>query len=65
VDATLDDYLHMPQNAAIHQKSLSKILSSLSQIVSKIIVQGIALADLLEKGLSAENGSFSFLYIDS
>jgi len=41
VDATLDDYLHMPQNAAIHQKSLSKILSSLLQIVSKIIVQGI------------------------
>jgi len=104
VDAFLDDYLHMPQNAAIHQKSLAKILSALSKIVSKIIVQGIeegifsceypqeyseiimsvftflldpgiftwtaeqnlikmkALADLLEKGLSAKKGSFAFLY---
>lgn len=104
VDASLDNYLHTPQNAAIHQKSLAKILSSLSQVVSRIIVQGVeegaficeypqeysqiimsvfaflldpgifpwtteenmakmkALADLLEKGLSAESGSFSFLY---
>jgi len=41
VDASLDEYLHMPQNAAIHQKSLAKILSSLSQIISRIIKQGI------------------------
>lgn len=41
VDSAVDDYLHMPQNAAIHQKSLAKILSSLSQVVSRIIVQGI------------------------
>jgi AcrR family transcriptional regulator len=104
VDASLDKYLHIPQNAAIHQKSLAKILSSLSPVVSRIITQGIkeelfvceypqeyseiimsvftflldpgifpwtveqntlklkALADLLEKGLSANKGSFSFLY---
>lgn len=41
VDASLDEYLHMPQNAAIHQKSLAQIISSLSQIVSHIIEQGI------------------------
>lgn len=41
VDTSLDEYLHMPQNAAIHQKSLAQILSSLSQIVSHIIEQGI------------------------
>lgn len=106
VDASLDDYLHTPQNAAIHQKSLAKILSSLSQVVSRIIMQGVeegiffceypqeyseiimsvftflldpgifpwtaeqnkmklkALADLVEKGLSAKSGSFSFLYGD-
>ena len=104
IDPSLDDYMHMPQNAAIHQKSLAKILSSLSQVVSRIIAQGVeegtfaceypqeysgimlsvltflldpgifqwtdeqhimkmkALADFLEKGLSAKKGSFSFLY---
>lgn len=41
VDPSLDEYLHMPQNAAIHQKSLAIILSSLSQVVSRIIKQGI------------------------
>jgi AcrR family transcriptional regulator len=41
VDTSLDEYLHMPQNAAIHQKSLAKILSSLSQVISRIIEQGI------------------------
>ncbi|GCF92736.1 TetR family transcriptional regulator [Enterococcus florum] len=41
VDTSLDEYLHMPQNAAIHQKSLAQILSSLSQIISRIIEQGI------------------------
>lgn len=105
VDASLDEYLHMSQNAAIHQKSLAQILSSLSPIISRILQQGIdegifaceypqeyaeitmsvftflldpgifpwtneqyimklrALADMLEKGLSAPKGSFSFLYI--
>jgi len=104
VDPSLDDYMHMPQNAAIHQKSLAKILTSLSQVVLRIIVQGIeegificeypqeyseimlsvftflldpgifpwtdeqnmvkmkALADLMEKGLLAKKGSFSFMY---
>jgi AcrR family transcriptional regulator len=42
VDTSLDEYLHMPQNAAIHQKSLAQILSSLSQVISRIIEQGIS-----------------------
>lgn len=105
VDASLDEYLHMSQNAAIHQKSLAQILSSLSSIIMRILKQGIddgmftceypqeyaeiimsvftflldpgifpwegeqyimklkALADMLEKGLQAEKGSFAFLYI--
>lgn len=105
VDPSLDAYLHMPQNAGIHQKSLAKILLSLTKIISHIIEQGInegifrceypleyaefilsvftflldpgiftwtseqsfmkmkALADTLEKGLSAPSGSFSFLYM--
>jgi AcrR family transcriptional regulator len=42
VDASLDEYLHMPQNTAIHQKSLAQILSALSEIISRIIEQGIA-----------------------
>ena len=104
VDPSLDTYLHMPQNAAIHQKSLAQILSSLSGIIADIIRQGIdeglficeypeeyaefilsvfaflldkgiftwsdeqvhmkmrALADIIEKGLSSEPGSFAFLY---
>ncbi len=45
VDASMDEYLHMPQNAALHQKSLAQILSSLSQIISRIIEQGIADGD--------------------
>ncbi len=40
VDTSLDEYLHMPQNAAIHQKSLAQILSSLSRIITRIIEQG-------------------------
>ena len=43
VDSSLDEYLHMPQNAAIHQKSLATILISLSAIVADIIKQGIAI----------------------
>lgn len=104
MDPTLDEYLHLPQNAAIHQKSLAKILLSLSELVTSLINQGIregiykceypeeysqillsvftflmdpgifdwtpeqkikkmkALAIFLENGLSAESGSFSFLY---
>ena len=104
VDSSLDEYLHMPQNAAIHQKSLAQILSALSEIISRIIEQGIsdgifvcdypreyaeiimsvftflldpgvfpwgseqyvlklkALADMLDKGLCADKGSFGFLY---
>ncbi len=41
IDTSLDEYLHMPQNAALHQKSLAKILSSLSKIISCIIEQGV------------------------
>ncbi len=41
VDPTLDEYLHKPQNAALHQKSLANILYALSPIVSGIIKQGI------------------------
>lgn len=41
IDPSLDEYLHLPQNAAIHQKSLSLILLSLSGVVGAIIKQGI------------------------
>lgn len=41
VDSSIDAYLHQPQNAAIHQKSLAKILLSLSPIIADIIRQGI------------------------
>ncbi len=41
VNTSLDKHLHLPQNAAIHQKSLSEILNALSPIVSSILVQGI------------------------
>lgn len=37
----IDTYLHQQSNAAIHQKSLAKILLSLSPIVAKIIEQGV------------------------
>ena len=40
VDPSLDEYLHLPQNAAIHQKSLAQILNSLSKVVTDIIIQG-------------------------
>lgn len=42
VDANLDAQLHAPENAAIHQKSLAKILCALSPIVAGIIAQGVA-----------------------
>ncbi|ROR31438.1 TetR family transcriptional regulator [Mobilisporobacter senegalensis] len=41
IDASLDEYLHKQQNAAIHQKSLSKILTALTPVVSGIIEDGI------------------------
>lgn len=104
LNSSLDEHLHLPENTAIHQKSLSKILCALSPIVLQILTQGIteetficdfpqeyaeillsvftflldpgifswtveqrlrkltALADLLEKGLSAPKGSFAFFY---
>lgn len=104
VDDKIDAYLHTPDNAAIHQKSLSVILTSLSPILAGILAQGVqeglfvcaypeeyahivlsvftflldpgifdwtgeeyvrkmkALACMLEGGLCAETGSFSFLF---
>lgn len=104
VDRSLDVYLHLQENAYIHQKSLAKILMELAPIVTSIIEQGIregdfscdypreyaeivlsvftflldpgifqwtkdevinkmkALADILEKGLGAGKGAFSFFY---
>lgn len=41
VDPSLDTYLHLPENAALHQKSLAKILLSLSKLVTEILEQGI------------------------
>lgn len=41
VASSIDEYLHLQQNAAIHQKSLAKILYSLSPIVTDIIKQGV------------------------
>ncbi|AZV56937.1 TetR/AcrR family transcriptional regulator [Clostridium sp. AWRP] len=39
--SSIDTYLHQQHNAAIHQKSLAKILSSLSPIIADIIKQGV------------------------
>lgn len=41
VDPSLDECLHQPQNAALHQKSLAQILNALSQVVSGILQQGV------------------------
>lgn len=41
VEIAVDRYLHEPQNAYVHQKSLAMILKSLTPIVTKIIEQGI------------------------
>lgn len=41
VDAALDSFLHHTDNAAIHQKSLAYILTTLSPIVSGIIQHGV------------------------
>lgn len=40
LNSSVDTYLHLPQNAQIHQKSLAKILTSLSPIFTNIIIQG-------------------------
>lgn len=41
VNHDLDKHLHMPQNASIHQKSLAKILNSLSILLCEILEEGI------------------------
>jgi len=41
VENSVDRYLHEPQNAYIHQKSLSVILLKISPILTMIIEQGI------------------------
>lgn len=38
---SMDHYLHEPQNAALHQKSLAKICSALSPIVAELIREGV------------------------
>lgn len=40
VDPSIDLYLHQQQNAAIHQKSLAKILKLLSPILADVFRQG-------------------------
>lgn len=40
ISSNLDNYLHIPQNSSIHQKSLAKILTSLSPVIAQIIEQG-------------------------
>ena len=39
--APFDAYLHLPQNAAIHQKSLSEILLSLTPLIAGLLQQGV------------------------
>jgi len=41
VDSSIDLYLHQQQNAALHQKSLAKILILLSPIIADIFSQGV------------------------
>jgi AcrR family transcriptional regulator len=40
MDPALHDFLHLPQNAALHQKSLSRILVSFSPMVAEILQKG-------------------------
>ncbi len=40
VDFTVDKLLHLPQNAAIHQKSMAHIHKALSPMVTGILAQG-------------------------
>jgi len=39
--SVIDTYLHAPNNAAVHQKSLAKILLELTPLLTKIIEAGI------------------------
>ncbi|BCK01050.1 TetR/AcrR family transcriptional regulator [Anaerocolumna chitinilytica] len=50
VTSEIDTYLHLPQNAELHQKSLAKILTELSPILTDILKQGM------------EEGTFSCNY---
>ncbi len=66
VDPSLDEYLHKPQNAALHQKSLAVILVSLSDLVTSIFEKGIQ-EDLFETAYPRQYAeillsSFTFLY---
>lgn len=40
INLTIDTYLHLPQNIALHQKSLTFIVLNMSPIISKILEQG-------------------------
>lgn len=40
-NSAIDTYLHLPQNADMHQKSLAQIVIKMSPIVSKILEQGV------------------------
>jgi hypothetical protein len=37
-----DDYLHLPQNAEMHQKVLASLVEAVAPILAKIIKQGIS-----------------------
>lgn len=41
VDTSIDVYLHQPENAAIHQKSMASILQGLTPIVAEVLTQGV------------------------
>ncbi len=41
IDVSINQYLHLPENAAIHQKSLAEILRRISPTISQLIKQGI------------------------
>lgn len=41
IEPSIDSYLHLQQNAAIHQKSLAQILNLLSPIVTEIFNDGV------------------------
>ena len=41
ITSEIDTYLHLPQNAELHQKSLGKILTDISPILTDILKQGV------------------------
>jgi len=41
VDFTMDEYLHLPQNADVHQSLLAVIVESTSSVIAKIVKQGV------------------------